>query len=377
MRIPPLQGATQVVFVGSELEVLLLTATQPDWAVVALTPQTPQWFPCDPQQQLAHMQHQQQQLPEDPRRRLLALQDELQRIRQEYELGQQRQAAAAAAAVREQGLLVSGVAASSPTGLQLLVNQLPYQGTAGSGQQQHQHQQGDQGDIVAVIAVQEGGSMQPLADALALLLDELHCRKAFWPSQLYASPADVAAQSMAAAAQAAAAAHGEELPALQLAAALQATPIGVTPLPAILDAPAWQELLGDVGSAEQPPPEGLMQCLTLDNLAGPGVLSGWSLLSVHLLRDLLSEVAVTEGYEASVGHQGVDECLSDATVWPMSGLERFADYSAQLLEYWDETNKAQKARSTGWPSLDQYYRVRGELGICHNFVMKLGLLSVL
>lgn len=317
-----MQGVHQVVFVGSELDALLLTATQPDWPVIALTQQTPQWYPTDPQQQQQHLLWQQQQVTEDPRRRLVALQDELQRLRQEYELGQQRQAVGAAGPGREQGLAVADAAVSSPTGLQLLLHQLPRQ-LSGADAEQQQEQ-----DCVAVIALPEGPGLHTLSVALASLLGELHCRQAFWPSK-YASPAALydqrlalALQSKAAAEAAAAASSGEAGDAAAAAATA-----------AVQDLSEVDEHV-------------VFACTALAGLASPPVMHSWSVLAVHFLRDVLQP-----------GHGGVLSCLAEATVWPLTGLERFADRAEELLQYWDQTDVNKMPRSTGWPGLDDYYKV--------------------
>jgi hypothetical protein len=322
------QGVHQVVFVGSELDALLLTATQPDWPAIALTQQTPQWYPANPQQQQQHLLWQQQQVTEDPRRRLVALQDELQRLRQEFELGQQRQAVGAAGPGRDQGLAAADAAVSSPTGLQLLLHQLPRQ-LYGVGAEQQQEQ-----ECVAVIALPEGPGLHTLSAALSCLLGELHCRQAFWPSE-YASPAALYDHRLALALQSKAAAAGEAADAAADAAA-------------VADAAAGEAAVQGPSELEEPV---IFACTALAGLASPPVMHSWSVLAVHFLRDFLQP-----------DHGGVLSCLTEATVWPLTGLERFADHAGELLRYWDQTDVSKLAHSTGWPALDDYYKVGRDRG---------------
>jgi hypothetical protein len=334
-----LQGAQQVVFVGSELDALLLTATQPDWPVIALTQQSPQWFPADQQQQQQQQQQQEQQ-GEDPRRRLLGLQDEVYRLRQAYELGQQRQAVMAPAADGDHGsaaaALDTAAVSGSPSGLQLLLGQPLRQPASSnnSGEQEH----GDEAqDCVAVIALPEGPALHLLSDALANLLGELHCRQAFWPSSQYASPAALyqhaylaAQQHEAADAAAAAASEGSDAsPAAAAAAAAAAGPD---------DPHEWQDAT-------------IVACNVLAGLAGLPVMDSWSVLGVRLLHGFLPQVAQLPG--------GVAGCLEQATIWPLTGLERFSDFAEDFMQYWDQSDVTKQPRSSGWPSIDDYYKVRG------------------
>lgn len=312
------QGAQQVVFVGSELDALLLTATQPDWPVIALTHQSPQWYPEDPQQQQLYLQWQQDQHAEDPRQSLVGLRDEVLRLRQEFELGQQRQAMSASAAgssgSQQGAAAVPDAAVSSPSGLQLLLQQLPRPSSEHSGDHSEQ-------DCVAVIALPEGGNSHVLANELAMLMCELHCRKASWPTDLFASPSALYSQVV------------------QLALQRQTDAAAGTAADAAADDPS---------KLEDPVVDA---CSALALLAGPGVLHSWSVVSVHFLRDFLP------------GHGGVLDCFDQAIVWPVTGLERFSDLAAELFEYWDQTDITKQQRSTGWPSLNEFYTVSGG---CHS-----------
>jgi hypothetical protein len=178
--------------------------------------------------------------------------------------------------------------------------------------------------------------------ALATLLGELHCRQAVWPSA-YASPAALydhrlalALQGKAAAEAAAAASAGEAADAAAAAAADTAAAAHTAAREAAVQDFNIEELV-------------VCACTALTGLASPPVMHSWSVLAVHFLRDVLQPA-----------HGGVLSCLADATVWPLTGLERFADHAGELLQYWDQTDVNKVPRSTGWPALDDFYKVGGE-----------------
>jgi hypothetical protein len=325
---------------------LLLTALVPEWPVIALTQQTPQWHTYDStangeqyaqyvQQQLAL------QVPEDPRRRLAGLQADISRLQQEYDLGLTRQAAGSAGGQQQQqqlGVHLPGAGSgaigdsSSISGLQLLLGLPP-----------------DMADCRAVVALHEGPQMELLSDALASLLGPLHCRKACWPSDAFSTPDTLLLSARQAAWQAA----GME-PAVSDGVATDDVTGSFTPTATYTTTPSEYPIytsppveppadLVAQYAAQQP---AILACEVLQALAGPSIMSGWSLLSVHFLTSNLQPY-----------HAGVVQCLEATTIWPMPGLGRFSDYLEAIVEYWDQTNMAQQPRSTGWPALDESYKV--------------------
>lgn len=158
----------------------------------------------------------------------------------------------------------------------------------------------------AVIAMPQGherSCSSLVASHLAGLLGEVHCRHMQWPD---AYPADVAAAAAAAAAEAAL--DQEQLDPQQL----------------------LQQQLSALQSE-----------LLADPTAPPGQGTGWDVL-------LLAELQ---------GLQGVAAAVEGAYVWPIAGLERFSDYAYDLLTYYQIPSMDEIALSTGWPSLDEYYKV--------------------
>ncbi|KAF6262532.1 hypothetical protein COO60DRAFT_1699247 [Scenedesmus sp. NREL 46B-D3] len=328
------QDAATVVFVGCELDVLLLSAA--GHQAIALTQQTPIWL--DPgtalqqqqqpapelpplqqvlqlrqRQQVAHLQQQQQQqqqqqhrhVPEDPRLRLSGLAAELDKLKRQYEAGAAKKqvsssSSSSGGSVFElEGLLVSDISQQAPSGLSLL---LPAASSA----------------VIAMPQGHEKSCGSLVGSHLAGLLGEVHCRHMQWPD---AYPADVAAD-IAAAAAAAAAVDGSVSPQQ-------------------LDQRQQQQLY----QQQQQHFTALQEALLADPAAPPGQGSSWDVVLLHALQ----------------GPQGVAAAVDGAYVWPIMGLERFSDHAFDLLTYYQTPSMDQIAVSTGWPSLDDYYKVRAKV----------------
>jgi len=54
--------------------------------------------------------------------------------------------------------------------------------------------------------------------------------------------------------------------------------------------------------------------------------------------------------------------LNRAYTWPVEGIERFGDYGGLLLAAFEGELEQQRAYSSGWPSVDEYFKVLGVLG---------------
>jgi hypothetical protein len=328
-----LQDASSVVFVSCELDALLLSAA--GYPAIAVTQQTPIWLdPSSSQQeqqqmpllpplqqvlqlrqrqQIAHLQQQPQQqqqqhrhVPEDPRLRLSGLAAELDKLRRQYESG----------AARKQVSGSSSSSSSNSSGFELeglLVSDVSQAAPSGLSLLLPSAS-------IAVIAMPQGAekSCSSLVSShLAGMLGEVHCRRMLWPE---AYPADAAAaQAAAAAAQAAAAAadSGDGSSSQQQQSDLQ------------------QQLIA------------LQDALLADPTAPLGQVTGWDIVLLTALQGLPSVAAAVGG----------------AYVWPIMGLERFSDYTFDLLTYYQTPNMDQIALSTGWPSLDEYYKVRHCMGV--------------
>jgi hypothetical protein len=330
-----LQDASSVVFVSCELDALLLSAA--GYPAIAVTQQTPIWLdtsssqqqqqqqvPWLPplqqvlqlrqRQQMAHLQQQQWQqqqqhrhVPEDPRLRLSGLAAELDKLRRQYDSGAARKQVSSSSSTSSnasgfelEGLLVSDVSQPAPSGLSLLLPSAS----------------------IAVIAMPQGADKScssVVSSHLAALLGEVHCRRMLWPESY---PADAAASAAARAAAAAADSADGSLSQQQ---------------PDLQQQQQQQLLL-----QQQQQLTALQDALLADPTAPPGQGSGWDVVLLTALQ----------------GPQDVAAAVGGAFVWPIMGLERFSDYTFDLLTYYQTPNMDQIALSTGWPSLDEYYKVR-------------------
>jgi hypothetical protein len=320
-----LQDASSVVFVSCELDALLLSAA--GYPAIALTQQTPIWLDASSsqqqvpwlpplqqvlqlrqRQQMAHLQQQQQwqqqqhrHVPEDPRLRLSGLAAESDKLKRQYESG----------AARTQISSSSSSSSSNRSGFELeglLVSDVSQAAPSGLSLLLPSAS-------IAVIAMPQGAEKSCsnlVSSHLAGLLGEVHCRQMQWPE---AYPADVAA------AAAAAAANGD-------GSLSQPQPD-----------PQQQQL---VHQQQQQQLIALQDDLLADPTAPQGQGTGWDVVLLNALH----------------GPQGVAAAVGGAYVWPIMGLERFSDYTFDLLTYYQTPNMDQIALSTGWPSLDEYYRVR-------------------
>jgi hypothetical protein len=378
-----LSRARQVVFVDRELDALLLSSQ--GVPAIALPPQAPQWptnadaaggaqaqaVQQQQQQGVSQQQQQQQQRPEDPRLRLTQLSADLAQARREYDVGVKRAAvtgggAAARAKIAPSSdsssngstgassgsassLLSSwgegsGASSSSSTPEGYLVSDVGMATSSMSGLQLLLKLPAADKDCHAVIALQAsagggggaaGGSAAAAAEELAELLDKVMCRQVQWPFDVAASPEAYEQQQQAvlAAAAAAAASPGSSHGSPTNAAGDDGGSPTLLPPPRPPSAAAVEAAQAAVAA-----------CGALRHMLGDGAMCDWSLLSVSLLL---------------AGAAAVQRALSSAYVWPISGLERFADYTLDILHYWDTTNMATLAHSSGWPSLDAYYKVGG------------------
>jgi hypothetical protein len=307
------QDASSVVFVSCELDALLLSAA--GYAAIAVTRQTPVWLDTlqqqqgaqqlSPLQQVAHLQQQQWQqqqqhrhVPEDPRLRLSGLAAELDKLKRQYEAGAVKRQASTSSSSSNSGFELEGLLVSdvSQPAPSGLSLLLPSASTA----------------VIAMPQGHERSCGSLVGSHLAGLLGEVHCRHMRWPET---RPADAAAAYAAAAPAVAAAAEEGSLPEQQ-------------------HAPDVELLQQHIAA--------LQEHLLADPTATPGEGTGWD---VVLLRELQ-------------GLQGLAAAVEGAYVWPIMGLERFSDYAVDLLTYYQTPSMDQIAVSTGWPSLDEYYKVR-------------------
>eukprot|EP00878_Enallax_costatus_P020576 GHUV01021757.1.p1 GENE.GHUV01021757.1~~GHUV01021757.1.p1 ORF type:complete len:704 (+),score=272.75 GHUV01021757.1:606-2717(+) len=158
----------------------------------------------------------------------------------------------------------------------------------------------------AVIAMGSGPVGDAVADELARLLGEVLCNKVSWPAAH--GPADAAAQI----------------------AADYATSNGPAAAAAQQYWSALESQLEYLGSTQ------------------------WNFLLVH---------EIYQRYNQS-GADAVRNCINNATIFPIAGLERFSDYAPQLVAYYETPDVGSLAVETGWPSLDECYRVApGEVTI--------------
>jgi hypothetical protein len=160
---------------------------------------------------------------------------------------------------------------------------------------------------LAVIAMEQGPEGQAVGGELAQLLGEVACRHMLWPG---------VTPGQAAAAAAAGAVLGSADP-------LEGE-TGTSSIYTAAAAAAAEELL-----------HGLQQALN-----APDVMS-WTCVLVNAL----------------LGPQQLLSCIDEAYVWPIAGLERFSEHTAELLTYFKTPDMGKLALPTGWSSLDHYYKV--------------------
>jgi hypothetical protein len=317
------QGVRRVVFVASELDALVLSSC--GLAAVALPAQSPQWRH---EQQAQHAQQQAHGLSappvrlEDPRLRLTQLSADLAQLRREHDIGLKRAAVTGSpppqssssgddSSSSSSGAATSAWGGDAPEGL--LVSDVGGSGGSSISGLQLLLKARDR-DVHAVIAMQGGPDAAAAGEELAELLDKVLCRAAQWPMLPAATPAEHEALAAAAAAAAAAADAGDSA---------ELVPAVVAPAGADHDT-----------------------CQAVRAMLGDAAMAAWSPLLVGVL----------------LGEQAVLEAVDRAYVWPITGLERFADHALDMLRYWDTTDMGRLAVSSGWPSLDDFYMasVEGE-----------------
>lgn len=237
--------------------------------------------------------------------RLQGMAAELKRLRDEYDMGgiKKQRVSSSGSGPSQGGLVVTSVTQEQKLGLELMFPAAKY----------------------AVIAVDSGPVGDAVGAELASLLGEVLCRRVCWPQTT--SPITEAEGTTAA--------QPADDSVDQSAGLVQSRNADDSTAAADLnDAAAWQQ----DGSIQYSQPGSSKLHQQLQEAA----VNNWDFMLVNRL----------------MGPEAVLQCISDAYIWPIAGLERFSEHALDLLTYYQTPNLDNLAVSTGWPSLDSYYKVQ-------------------